>query len=433
MIKRYLPRSLFGRSLLIVVIPLVILQVVSAFVFYESHWETVSRRLARDLAGDIAILVNAMRDLPDPPDRAWMLGQAARHMGIVAEIKEGAILPNADRGAFASEAQLRRELDIQLSKPYRIDAETMRDHIVVDVQLADGVLSLIANRKRLFSTTTHVFVLWMVGTSLILFGVATVFLRNQVKPVLRLARAADDFGKGRDVPTFKPEGAREVRQAAHAFLAMRQRILRQIGQRTAMLAGVSHDLRTPLTRMKLQLEMMPGADGVAALKEDVLEMERMLESYLAFARGEGAEKTVDGDLGDLLDEVVRNARRNGGAVELSTDGELRLPLRPTALQRCFTNLVDNALRYARHVRVHAQRSGEAIVVCIDDDGPGIPARLREAVFKPFYRMEESRNPHTGGIGLGLTIARDVVRGHGGDISLDDSPQGGLRARVRLPV
>jgi two-component system osmolarity sensor histidine kinase EnvZ len=263
--------------------------------------------------------------------------------------------------------------------------------------------------------------------------VATIFMRNQVKPIRRLAVAADNFGKGRDVTQFKPEGAREVRQAASAFLAMRERISRQISQRTDMLAGVSHDLRTPLTRMKLQLAMIKQTDGAKELSSDVDEMEHMLEGYLAFARGEGTETPRSSDVSTVLNEVVTQAHRKSKAVDLHTEGELIVPLRPQAFKRCMTNLIDNAIRYANHVTVRAGTRGNAIEITVDDDGPGIPEDQREDVFKSFYRIDNSRNPETGGVGLGLTIARDVIRSHGGDITLSDSPLSGLRARVRLPL
>jgi two-component system, OmpR family, osmolarity sensor histidine kinase EnvZ len=432
--KLPLPRSLLGRALLIVVTPLIVLQLLSAYVFYESHWDQVSKRLSLGLAGDVAVLVDALTDMPDADSREWLFAEAARQMEIEVTIDPAGILPNAPSRQTAVEGELRRALlSKDITKPVRVDEQTKKDKVVVLVQLAQGVLRLETPRSRLFSWTTYAFVLWTVGTTLILLGVATIFMRNQVRPVRRLARAADAFGKGREVEGFRPEGAREVKQAARAFLAMKNRIQRQIAQRTVMLAGVSHDLRTPLTRMKLQLEMMPADDGVGALKEDVHDMERMLEGYLAFARGEGTEKPESSDLGALLAEVVRQARRNGGDVALIAKGDLRLPLRPNAMLRSFTNLVENALRVARRVAVRARRFGNMIEVTIDDDGPGIPADQREEVFKPFLRLEASRNPATGGVGLGLTIARDVVRGHGGDIVLDDSPAGGLRVRVRLPV
>jgi two-component system osmolarity sensor histidine kinase EnvZ len=433
-IKRILPRTLLGRSLLIIVTPLVLLQVVSGVIFFESHWDKVSLRMSRNLAGDIAALVALMREYPGDRDRERILRLTGDPMQIVVRLKVGENIPNTPPVANGMmEEMLIRAMGEYVGKPFQIDARTMDRDVIILVQLAEGILEVVAPRKRLFSSTTYVFVLWMVGTSLILFGVATIFMRNQVKPIRRLALAADDFGKGRDVPSFKPEGAAEVRQAASAFIAMRERIQRQITQRTEMLAGVSHDLRTPLTRMKLQLELLRDGDGVGELKGDVVEMEHMLEGYLAFARGEGGEAPQPARLDTLLDDVVAQARRKGGVIDLHTEGEITVALMAAAFRRCVTNVIDNAIRYADHVSVRAGKRGDAIEVTIDDDGPGIPVDKRDDVFKPFYRVETSRNPVTGGVGLGLTIARDVMRNHGGDIELGDSPNGGLRVRLVLPL
>jgi len=274
----------------------------------------------------------------------------------------------------------------------------------------------------------------MVGTSLVLVAIAIYFLRRQVGPMRRLAHAAESFGKGIQVIDFKPQGAAEVRQAARAFLLMRERIQRQISQRTEMLAGVSHDLRTPLTRMKLQIAMTPETELVAALKADVADMERMVEGYLAFARGEGSERPVDTDLGALLDEVVDGARRHGAMITMDGDANgLHLTVRRDAIKRALTNLTDNAARHGERIRLAVGRTDDMVEIAIDDDGPGIPAEQRDSVFKPFFRLDSSRNPDTGGVGLGLTIARDVVRNHGGDLVLGESPLGGLRAAARLPL
>ncbi len=434
MIKNYLPRSLLGRTLLIIVMPLLIVQIVSTYIFYSNHWDAVRWRLSSNLAGNIAVLVSGLGGFSDPQIRQWLLNDAASAMRLTAIFEPGAILPNEIAQPNGSmHRALEQALKGHISKPFRIDTDSLAQFVLVDVQLADGVLRLTVSRKQIFSTTTYVFVLWMVGTSMILLGFATVFMRNQIRPVLRLATAAEAFGKGRDVPAFKPQGAKEVRQAAAAFIAMRQRIIRQISQRTALLSGVSHDLRTPLTRMKLQLEMMGKDDGIVALKEDVAEMERMLDGYLSFARGEGTEKPQFADLSVLLEESIRQARRKGGEIAFRTESDLRIAVRPFAFQRCITNLLDNALRYGRHVSVQAGRRRDHVEVIVDDDGPGIDEDHREDVFKPFFRLEESRNPMTGGIGLGLSIARDVVRSHGGDIVLGESPLGGLRARIWLPI
>ncbi|MFP6710733.1 MAG: ATP-binding protein [Rhodospirillales bacterium] len=436
MIKRFLPKSLLGRSILIIVTPLILLQLVSAFVFYESHWDKVSLRLARGLVGDVAAVVDLLAQNRTPEGRNAVLELASTRFALEARIVDGGVLANAKDKNNAIEfvgSVLLRTMKEAIKKPFKIDTNKIDKHVVISIQLPEGVLEIVSNRKRLFSSTTYVFVLWMVGTAMILFGVATIFMRNQVRPIRRLAAAADNFGKGRDTPGFKPEGATEVRQAASAFISMRDRIQRQINQRTDMLAGVSHDLRTPLTRMKLQLEMQGTTESVEDLKEDIGEMERMLEAYLAFARGEGDEAPKSTDLSAMLGEVVSLARRKGAAVDLHTEGQIMVPVKPNAFKRCVTNLVENAERYADHVSVRAGQRGQAIEITIDDDGPGIPEELREDAFKPFYRLENSRNPETGGVGLGLSIARDVIRGHGGDIALGDSPAGGLRARLTLPL
>ncbi len=435
LIKQFLPKSLLGRTVLIIVTPLVLLQLISATVFYESHWTKVSLGLARGLSGDVAALIELLRQDHSPEGVTAISQLAARTMGLSVKLDRGKILANVPEKQSGNivDRMFIRSLGEAVQRPFKVDSESLEKHVVVSVQLPEGVFEVIANRKRLFSSTTYIFVLWMVGTSMILFGVAAIFMRNQVRPIRRLAAAADEFGKGRDAPRFKPEGATEVRQAASAFISMRDRIQRQITQRTEMLAGVSHDLRTPLTRMKLQLEMAQDADEMDPLKQDIADMEHMLEGYLAFARGEGDEPPKPTNLSQMLGDVVVSAKRKGTEVDLHTEGDIVVPIRPNAFKRCVTNLVDNADRYANTVSVRAGKRGEAIEITVDDDGPGIPEDKRDDAFKPFFRLDKSRNQGTGGVGLGLTIARDVIRGHGGDISLGESPAGGLRARLTLPI
>ena len=433
-VKRYLPRSLLGRSLLIIVTPLVLLQVVSAIIFFESHWDKVTLRLAKSVAGDTSVVISLMRRYPGPENREWIFQTAAKNMEFRTSYHEGEILPNRPpQPSGLLEEMLAASLQSFVNKPFLIDTTTLEDDVIIKVQLADAVLRIETTRKRLFSSTTYVFVIWMVGTSLILFAVAMIFMRNQVKPIRRLATAADDFGKGRTIETFKLEGATEVRQAASAFLAMRDRIRRQIAQRTDMLSGVSHDLRTPLTRMKLQLEMSGSGDDAQALNDDVAEMERMLEGYPAFARGEGGETPEPTDLSKLLQDVAEQARRRDARIDLHTEGRIDVTIRPNGFRRCITNLVENAMRYAEHISIRAGVRGEGVEIVIDDDGPGIPEQQRTEVFRPFYRLEQSRNPGTGGVGLGLSIARDAIQGHGGEIRLEESPMGGLRVWIRLPL
>ena len=386
------------------------------------------------MAGDIATVIAFMRAYPGEENQRWLFAQALVDMDLELSLDSGKILPNQRtnfiRGLFLGAFE--KAMNEQVRRPFQVDALSSEKDVFIAVQLSEGVLKVTAPRKRLFSSTTYIFILWMLGTSMVLVGVAVIFMRNQVRSVRRLAVAADRFGRGQEVEHFKLEGAAEVRQAAHAFNIMRERIRRQIAQRTEMLAGVSHDLRTPLTRMKLQLAMMGTAEGCEELNEDVAEMERMVEGYLAFARGEGAEDTQPTDCAALLEDIVRRFRRNGAAITLHAEKSATLPLRPHAMERGLTNLIGNAVRYAGHVAVRAGERPEGFEILIDDDGPGIPAENREDVFKAFFRLDSSRNQETGGVGLGLTIARDVIRSHGGDIHLEDSPLGGLRVRLTLP-
>jgi len=432
-IRKLLPRTLFGRSLLIIVTPVVLAQLVATWIFYDRHWETMTNRLAFAVAGEIAFVVDQLERETDANARDRIMVSANDAMDLQVSLEKGFKLPNKPpplRGML--QRTLGRALDEQVKKPFIIDTHKAQGWYEIRVQLPNGVLKVLSPERRLYSPTTYIFILWMIGSALVLFAIAIVFMRNQIRPIKRLAVAAESFGKGRDVANFKLEGASEVRQAAAAFLIMRNRIRRQISQRTEMLAGVSHDLRTPLTRMKLQLELLGDSPDIEELKADVAEMESMIEGYLQFARGEGTEPMVTTDLTRLLREEVYGARRAGAQVELSMEKELLLPLRANAFKRCIGNLLSNARRHAQRIWVYAARNDNLIEIVIDDDGPGIPEDAREDVFKPFFRLDQSRNAETGGAGLGMTIARDVVRGLGGDLLLSQSPQGGLRVVIRVP-
>tara|TARA_A100001037_G_scaffold306655_1_gene353706 strand:+ start:4046 stop:5398 length:1353 start_codon:yes stop_codon:yes gene_type:complete len=433
-LKRVLPRGLLARSLLIIVTPLVILQVVSGIIFYDRHWSNVSRHRANALAGDIAMILELIDEKGIAGDQTAVFDLARRTLDLFVSYSPGEILPNVSfepRGNL--EVTLARSLVDSVHRPFFIVSGSVPDRVLIDIQLPTGVLKVAANEERLISSTTKIFILWMVGTSLILFAVATLFMRNQVSPIRRLATAAENFGKGRDTPNFRPAGATEVRQAASAFMAMRNRLERQIQQRTEMLAGVSHDLRTPLTRMKLQLAMLNSNTEIDELNSDVAAMEGMIEGYLNFARGEGTEERQSVDAGILLEEVVHDAQRNGNDVSLDIRDTVELPLARAAMRRCLTNLINNAARHAEKIEMTAQPNGSVLEICVDDDGPGIPEEMREEVFRPFFRLDESRNMETGGTGLGLSIAQDIVHGHGGEIRLEDSPAGGLRVLVRIPI
>ena len=434
MIKNFLPKSLLGRALLIIVMPLIILQLVSATIFYETHWAKVSRKLAYGLVGDIATLVELLR--LDNTDRSLKSIQAlaSQNMGLSVRLKKNQILSKVAEAEqnWNIEDSFVKVLRSSLQRPFNIKESTIEKHILVNIQLSEGVLQVEFARKRLFSSTTYVFVLWMVGTSMILFGLATIFMRNQVKPIRRLAIAAEDFGKGRDTPNFKPEGAIEVRQASSAFISMRDRIKRQVSRRTEMLAGVSHDLRTPITRMKLQLELLKENKNTGELARDLSEMEHMLEGYLAFARGEGEELPKEVDVVKLVKQVIEDVKKNGANISLSFEKRVLISLRPNLFRRCIANLIENADRYASAVSVELTVEVGFVKILIDDNGPGISEELRDQVFRPFFRLDDSRNLDTGGVGLGLAIARDAIISHGGEIELQDSPTGGLRVMLKLP-
>jgi two-component system osmolarity sensor histidine kinase EnvZ len=432
-VKRLLPQTMFGRSLLLIVMPLVLVQMIAAWIFYDRHWETVSYRLSADVAGEVAMIIDAIEPLASAAERNTLLRHASDLTELGFSFDGNAVLPaRLPATGTILEKQLGRAMERRIRRPFRIDEVSCDRCILVDVKVGSGVLSVNIPISRLYTATTYIFILWMVGSSVVLLAIAIVFLRNQVKSMRRLAAAAEAFGKGWPVSFTKAEGALEVRQAAAAFIRMRERIERQIRQRTDMLAGVSHDLRTPLTRMKLALALLGEDPAAAELKSDVAEMERLVNLYLDFVRGEGTETTVGTDIALLIEDVAAAAEREGTALTIERMDELVLPVRPNALRRCLANLVANARHYGRHVWLSGVPVESGIDILIDDDGPGIPAVERERVFQPFVRLDASRNPSTGGVGLGLTIARDVARSHGGDVRLESSPRGGLRARVHLP-
>ena len=432
-IRRFLPRSLLGRGLLMILVPLVVLQAVTLRVFYGNHLDVVSRRLSGAVSGEIVQTVTLLRRLPGPENAAWILEDARQHFNLGIRIVPGGVLPTTPRVNVLGpmDDDLETALSEQLQTPFFMDWSSDPRSVLIQVQVPGGLLEVEAPRKRLYTTTIYLFVLWVVGSAMLLFGIAALFMRNQVRAVRRLAKAAEDFGIGRDTGPIRPEGATEVRQAAAAFNRMQDRIRRFLAQRTEMLAGVSHDLRTPLTRLRLSLEMLPPTEDlrqdIQDMTADVQEMERMIGAYLAFARGEGIEQAEPVNLSSLLEDVAAGARRAGANVALAVPEALILSLRVDAVRRAVTNLVDNAHRHARHVILSAEQQGRSVLVTVDDDGPGIPADRRESVFRPF------ESDVAGGTGLGLTIARDIVRAHGGDIALGISPLGGLRAQVRLPV
>ena len=430
------PKGLYARALIIIIAPIVLLESVVAFAFMERHWNQVTRRLSEATARDMAAIVSIYENSEDGTRLAEL---AQSKFGFALEILPPGNLPTAQPKPFFDllDRALSDELRTFVNRPFWIDTVGQSRLVEVRVKLDRAILRFTAQRGQTYASNSHIFLIWMVGTSVVLLTVAIAFLRNQIRPILRLAEAADAFGKGRPVPLdFRPRGAREVRQAASAFLEMRDRIRHHVEQRTTMLAGVSHDLRTVLTRFKLELALLGDGPEIAALRTDVNEMQHMLEDYLAFAKGDGGEEAAATNVGELLVEVQEETEHIGAPIEVRMRHPRRalvLPLKRQAFKRAVTNLVTNAARFGDNVVIRAAAEDCWLRIDVDDDGPGIPTAERDNVFRPFYRLDNARNQDAGNSGLGLAIARDIARSHGGDIALGVSSMGGLRATMRVPL
>ncbi len=434
-LKSVMPKGLYARSLLIIIVPMVVLQSVVALMFVDRQWGLVTYYLSSTVTQEIATLIDVYKTFPQDADHAQLRRIAQDQLGLVVDFLPGSQLPPPGPKPFFSQLDeaLSDEIRRQIGLPFWIDTVGRSSIVEIRIKLDNTIMRVFARRADIYDPNSWIFLLWMVATSLVVLAIAIAFLRNQIRPIVRLADAAEAFGKGREAPNFRPRGAREVRRAAAAFLEMKSRIERAIEQRTTMLAGVSHDLRTVLTRFKLELALLGDTPEIDAIKKDVDEMAAMLEAYLAFARGDSGEQSAPTDMAAFLEELKLDAERHGHRASVSFHGEPEVTVRPAAFKRCLANLVTNAGRFAKTVAITGHRDHRWLTVTIDDDGPGIPPNLREDVFKPFLRLDDARNQDEGGTGLGLAIARDIARSHGGDITLGDSPLGGLRATVRVPV
>jgi two-component system osmolarity sensor histidine kinase EnvZ len=438
-LKPLLPRGLFPRSLLIIVTPVVLLQLAVTLIFFERHYQLVTQRLSAGVAGDIAMMLSMYETDPTPAMIARLANPAHEAMDLDVTFLHGEKLPRTLRhGPFdVLDGVIQKQLDIAIAQPFWFDSRR-EDRVDIRVALKDGVMRILARRSHMLATNWHIFLVWMVLSSIILSAIAILFLRNQVRSIVRLAKAAEAFGRGRDVPDFRPAGAAEVRAAARALIDMRNRLSRHIDQRTDMLAGISHDMRTPLTRIRLQLAMLEPSADIDAIIGDLAEMEHMVEEYLAFARGEGTESVAPADIADLIEEIAGAAARGDRQLELMIEPEARttlkeFPLRRGALKRCITNLVENALTYAGAARLSLRSAGHFFEIAVDDDGPGIPPEQYDDAFRPFRRLDAGMRSGIAGSGLGLAISRDLARSLGGDVHLSKSAMGGLRAAVRLPM
>ncbi len=435
-----LPKGLYARALLIIIAPIVLLESVVAFTFMERHWSQVTERLSEATARDIAALVEIHESYPLDKDYGKLIDIAQNKLGLSSlTVLPAAVLPTSQPKPFFGllERKLSDQIRAQVRKPFWIDTVGRSGLVEIRVKTENAVLRIITPRNQIYASNSHIFLIWMVGTSVILLTAAILLLRNQIRPILKLAEAADSFGKGRGIPDdFKPRGAREVRQAAQAFLEMRDRITQHVEQRTHMLAGVSHDLKTVLTRFKLELELMPKSADVDGMKADVIEMQQMLEEYLSFTRGDGGEQFSDTNIRELLEEIAEDAEHFDAVVEVDIAKRRRdmvLPLKRQAMKRALMNLVSNASRYGDKVLIRASIDRTRLQIDVEDDGPGIPATERDNVFKPFYRIESARTTEHGHVGLGMAIARDIAKSHGGDIELGRSALGGLQVSLWVPL
>ena len=433
--KRLLPKTFFGRFLMIIVTPVLLLQLIVGFVFFDRHWTAMSSRLAFAVAGEIELIGKRVEKAKSLNEIEEIISLAEDAIDFHLSYKEGEFFTGESEklwwpGLYATFSKI---MEQRLSWPFIIRPDTQEKWIVVYVELEKGSLKVLFPERRLFSSTSYIFLLWVLGSSLILFAIAIVFMRNQIRPIRRLSVASSRFGKGLPVSHFKPEGATEIRQAAQAFIDMRDRIKRQIEQRTLMLAGVSHDLRTPLTRMRLQLEMLGDSPDIANLKIDIHEMEKMIDGYLSFAKGEEKENSETTDISEMINRIVQNLHRQKYKIETNINGPLISKIKPNAFERCIVNILSNACKYGEQAWISAAKTDDSIDISIEDNGSGIEKEFYESVFRPFFRMEDSRNPQTGGVGLGLAIAQDVIHQHGGEISLGKSQYGGLKVDIRLPL
>ena len=434
-LRNVTPKSLFGRMLAIILVPMILVQIISVSIFYERHWDWVSRHMSKSLAEDLGLLIDELGNTPSKDQRALSASRARQYFDIIFYwLDKGILKPNQSFDLRFK--NFRTALQTRIKEPFYLSKIENSSQFYVDIQLANGIVRMNIDNKRLFVPTVTTFIIWSVGSSIILFSIAIIFLRRQVRPIIRLANAARQIGFGREVSNYNIEGATEIRLAGRAFQSMRHRINKQISERTSLLAGVSHDLKTPLTRMRLQLEMLDSNQDIKKdFENELLELENMIDGYLEFARNEREEEMVDASLFKLLQQAAKSSDPDGKYIFIASPPE-KLPIFPIQVQsirRALINLLTNSTRYAGKTNVQIQIFDDHSEIIIDDNGPGIPRDKRDEVVLPFIRLENSRNTKTGGTGLGLSIAKNAALSHGGELILEDSPLGGLRVRFLLPL
>ena len=428
-IKKLLPKQLFYRALLIVAVPIIILQLTISIVFFDSLWIKTNKGMTRALIGEIKTFISAYEKEEYNKDSLIILFQ--EHLDFNVKFEPYKILPKEDLERWFSpiDRNLRRELKSKISN-YWFDTISYKNLIDLKIKYGDGYFQFYIPKERVMSSSARLFAFWITLPAFLLITIAIIFLKNQTRPIINLARASEKFGRGEDIEEFRPSGALEIRQAGFEFEKMRKRIIRHLNQRSEMLSGISHDLRTPLTRIKLQLSFIKDKKISKKLSDDVGEMEKMLNEYLQFASSRSAETTKTFDLSELLETTIMKYEKK----EITTDisKEVFLDGRKNLMQRCFSNLIDNAIKYSTNVYISLRKLNNNILITIDDDGPGIPENERENVFKPFYKIDKSRSDSKSSVGLGLSIASDIVKSHGGNIKLETSPTNGLGIKVILP-
>lgn len=435
---RLLPRTLFFRTMLLIFIPLIVVQVVSVVVFFDGSWSRMGRRLSENLVDEMNVLIRLKEEGMPLTEVQKMAAEGFQIDFRFYDASQGEKVKQRLQANPMVIAYLKEAMENAFAEDkWSILVDERQDNssdLIIFVEKESGVYQFVCAKKKIFSTSIFMFVVWMVATSILLFLVSVLFLRIQVRAIADLAQTAENFGKGIDDDGFKPYGSSEVRKAGYAFVKMKERILRQIMERTQMLAGISHDLRTPLTRMKLTAAMMENSQDQKDFLADIDEMEKMLNGYLAFVRGEGDEPAICVDVNKLVRGIVsRFASQHIKIKFFAAENTVEIRAKEQALRRAVTNIVANASRYGKKIEVRVEQGTKEVRIIVDDNGPGIPQDKREAVFRAFYRIENSRNKETGGIGLGLAITKDIITAHGGHIVLEDGPLGGLRVVIKLPA
>ena len=431
-IKKILPKRLFYRSLLIVAAPIILLQIIITVVFFDSLWIKANKGMTRSLVSEIRTLYDIYKS-PDMAQRQSIIDLYNQNFDFVIAFKENEILPKntTERWYSPMDRSLRRELKSAFKNSYWFDTTSYKEIVELRIKYKDGFLQIFFPKHKIAPSSARIFALWITFPGLLLIFIAIIFLKNQTRPIINLARAAERFGKGEFIKEFRPSGAREIRQAAYEFDKMRKRISVHLNQRSEMLSGISHDLRTPLTRLKLQLALLKQQDLAKKMSDDIEEMERMLNEYLEFSRNQKNEDTEIINIKSLIIDLVKKYDKK--KIKTDFDGDIKIHLRQNTFGRCLNNLINNGLSYGEKVEITTKKTIGDLIIFIDDDGPGIPQEEYEKVMKPFYRIDKSRGQNKSGVGLGLSIANDIVRSHGGNILLEKSPLNGLRVKITLPL